>query len=282
MDEAALKKLLSDVRAKRQTVEQALRALKHLPFEDLGFAKVDHHRAIRCGFPEVVYCEGKTTEQVLAIVDRRLAGGGNILATRVTPEMARALLRKSRKASHNDVARTMTMRQQPARPAPGFVAIVCAGTSDLPVAEEARETCEIMDQPTRSFYDIGVAGIHRLLAHSAQLQEAKVVVVCAGMEGALASVVGGLVSCPVIGVPTSIGYGASFGGIAPLLTMLNSCAAGVSVVNIDNGFGAGYIAALISRRGADTAATVTEKPAQSAKRATKRKTSRPVAGRKRR
>jgi len=282
MDEAAIRKLLANVRAKRQTVEKAFQELKHLPFEDLGFAKVDHHRAIRCGFPEVVYCEGKTTEQVLAIVDRRLADGGNILATRVTPEMARALCRQSRKACHNDIARTITIRQQPARPAPGFVAIVCAGTSDLPVAEEARETCEIMDQPTRSFYDVGVAGIHRLLAHSAELQEAGAVVVCAGMEGALASVVGGLVRCPVIGVPTSIGYGASFGGIAPLLTMLNSCAAGVSVVNIDNGFGAGYIAALIGRGGTDTAATATKKAVQAAKRVTKRKTKRPRAGRKQR
>ena len=196
--------------------------------------------------------------------------------------MARALRRKFRKARHNDIARTITVRQQPARPPPGFVAIVCAGTSDLPVAEEARETCEIMDQPTRSFYDVGVAGIHRLLAHSVELQEARAVVVCAGMEGALASVVGGLVRCPVIGVPTSIGYGASFGGIAPLLTMLNSCASGVSVVNIDNGFGAGYIAALIGQSGTETAATATKETPRTTKRATKPKTKRPSAGRKQR
>lgn len=247
MDEAAIRKVLADVRAKRRTVDQAVAQLKHLPFEDLGFAKVDHHRAIRCGFPEVIYCEGKTTEQIVAITGKRLAGGGNLLATRASPDVARAVRRRFRKASYNALARTLTFRQQPPVSAAGFVAVVCAGTSDLPVAEEARETCEIMDQPTRKFYDVGVAGIHRLLAHSAELQQAQAVVVCAGMEGALASVVGGLVRCPVIGVPTSIGYGASFGGIAPLLTMLNSCAAGVSVVNIDNGFGGGYIAALIAR-----------------------------------
>ncbi|HOW70636.1 MAG TPA: nickel pincer cofactor biosynthesis protein LarB [Phycisphaerae bacterium] len=247
MDEAAIKNLLVDVRAKRRTVDQAVAQLRHLPFEDLGFAKVDHHRAIRCGFPEVIYCEGKTTEQIVAIAGKRLAGGGNLLATRANPNVARTVRRRFRKAIYNPTARTLTVRQQPPAPARAFVAVVCAGTSDLPVAEEARETCEIMDQPTRKFYDVGVAGIHRLLAHSAELQQAGAVVVCAGMEGALASVVGGLVCCPVIGVPTSIGYGASFGGIAPLLTMLNSCAAGVSVVNIDNGFGGGYIAALIAR-----------------------------------
>ena len=247
MDETALRTLLADVRAGRRSVDQAIKTLRHLPFEDIGFAKVDHHRAIRCGFPEVVYCQGKRTEQVVAIVGRRMAGGGNLLATRATPEVARAVRRRFRKAVYNEVARTIVIRRTPPRPAAGFAAIVCAGTADLPVAEEARETCEIMDQPTRSFHDVGVAGIHRLLAHSAELAEAQAVVVCAGMEGALPSVVGGLVSCPVIAVPTSIGYGAHLGGLAPLLTMLNSCAAGVSVVNIDNGFGAGYIAALIGR-----------------------------------
>ena len=247
MNEDKLRKLLAKVRAGKRTIDQAVEDLKHLPFEDLGFAKVDHHRAIRCGFPEVVYCEGKKTNQIVAIIERRLAGGGNLLATRASAEVARIVRRKFRKARYNAMARTITIRQQPPRQTPGFVAIACAGTSDLPVAEEARETCEIIDQPTRQFYDVGVAGLHRLLAHSAELQQAKVVVVCAGMEGALASVVGGLVKCPVIGVPTSVGYGASFQGIAPLLTMLNSCSAGVSVVNIDNGFGAGYIAAIISR-----------------------------------
>jgi len=250
MNEQMLRQLLTAVRTGRTSVDEALRAMQHMPFEDLGFAKVDHHREIRCGFPEVIYCEGKTTAQIVAIIRRRLAGGGNLLATRASAGTARAIQRRFRKARYNPVAKTITLRQQPPLPNDGFVAVVCAGTSDLPVAEEARETCEIMDQPTRNFYDVGVAGIHRLLAHSAEIQQARAVVVCAGMEGALASVVGGLVRCPVIGVPTSVGYGASFGGIAPLLTMLNSCAAGVSVVNIDNGFGAGYIAALIGRASA--------------------------------
>ncbi|NLE62115.1 MAG: nickel pincer cofactor biosynthesis protein LarB [Planctomycetes bacterium] len=257
MHESSLRRLLEQVRLGRRSVDKAIDDLKHLPFEDLGFAKVDHHRSIRCGFPEVIYCEGKTIEQVLAIVKHRLAGGGNLLATRADPKMARAVRRRFPKAYYNPTARTITMRQLPSPAAAGltsrgkassdFVAIACAGTSDLPVAEEARETCEIMDQATRQFYDVGVAGIHRLLAHSAELSQARAVVVCAGMEGALASVVGGLVSCPVIAVPTSVGYGASFSGLAPLLTMLNSCAAGVAVVNIDNGFGAGYMAALICR-----------------------------------
>jgi len=262
MDESILRGLLADVRAGRRTIDQAVEQLRRLPFEDLGFAKVDHHRALRCGFPEVVYCEGKQTDQVVAVVRSRLAGGGNLLATRASPEVARAVKRKFPRSRYNKIARTITVRQKPAprRPAAPrgravrdtdkFVAVVCAGTADLPVAEEVRETCEIMDQRTRQFYDVGVAGIHRLLAHAGQLSKARVVVVCAGMEGALPSVVGGLVACPVIAVPTSVGYGASLGGLAPLLTMLNSCAAGVCVVNIDNGFGAGYIAALICRVGA--------------------------------
>lgn len=250
MDSARLKKLLSDVRAGRRSVDQAMDDLRHLPFEDLGFAKVDHHRSIRCGFPEVIYCQGKRTDQVITIAQRRLAGGGNLLGTRATPEVAAAVAKVIPDARYNDLARTFAVRRQQAVPVDGFVAIVCAGTADMPVAEEARETCEIMDQPTRQFYDVGVAGIHRLLAHSVELCQARAVVVCAGMEGALPSVVGGLVSCPVIAVPTSVGYGAHFGGLAPLLTMLNTCASGVSVVNIDNGFGAGYIAALIGRGGA--------------------------------
>ena len=262
MHEVSLRRLLEQVRHGRRSVDQAIGDLKHMPFEDLGFAKVDHHRAIRCGFPEVIYCEGKTIQQVVTVMKHRLAGGGNLLATRVDVAMAKAVRKRFPKARYNEIARTITIRQTPAPASSGdqgsassdFVAIACAGTSDLPVAEEARETCEIMDQPARRFYDVGVAGIHRLLVHSAELGQAKAVVVCAGMEGALASVVGGLVSCPVIAVPTSIGYGASFGGLAPLLTMLNSCAAGVAVVNIDNGFGAGYMAALICRTARQAAA----------------------------
>jgi len=251
MEESELRKLLGRVRHKSLSIGDAVDELKLLPFEDLGFAKLDHHRSIRCGFPEVIYCEGKTTEQVVAIIQRRVAGGGNVLATRASAEVVRAVKRKVRKVQYNKTARTISIRQKKATRRDDFAAIVCAGTSDLPVAEEARETCEIMDQPTKCFYDVGVAGIHRLLAHSEALSKARVVVVCAGMEGALASVVGGLVACPVIAVPTSVGYGASFHGLAPLLTMLNSCAAGVSVVNIDNGFGAGYIAALICRAAAN-------------------------------
>lgn len=247
MDAHALRALLVELQARRKTVDQALEELKLLPFEDLGFAKVDHHRSLRCGFPEVIYCEGKRTEQVVAIAERRLAGGGNLLATRAVPAVARAMKRRFRKACYNELARTITLRQQPPGPSAGFVAVVCAGTSDMYAAEEARETCEIMDQPTRQFYDVGVAGLHRLLAQSNELRQARAIVVCAGMEGALPSVVGGLVACPVIAVPTSVGYGASLGGLAALLSMLNTCASGVAVVNIDNGFGAGYIAALIGR-----------------------------------
>src|SRR5688500_12056455 len=251
MDERALRQLLADFQFKRRSADQVIEELKHLPFEDLGFAKVDHHRALRCGFPEVVYCEGKRPEQVVAIIERRLSGGGNLLATRASAPLAKLVRRRFRSAQYNDMARTITIRQCEPVPASGFVAIVCAGTSDMPVAEEARETCEIMDQPTRQIYDVGVAGIHRLLAKSAELSHARAIVVCAGMEGALPSVVGGLVAGPVIAVPTSIGYGASLGGIAALLAMLNTCASGVAVVNIDNGFGAGYMAALIGRAGAE-------------------------------
>ena len=291
MEESLLRQLLADVCAKRRTIDEAVDQLKRLPFEDLGFAKVDHHRAIRCGFPEVIYCEGKQIDQVVAVAEARLAGGGHLLATRASPEVARAVRRKFGQAHYNRIARTITIRRATkprpgstahpptTRPCGGFVAIVCAGTADMPVAEEARETCEIMDQPTRQFYDVGVAGIHRLLAHARELSQARVVVVCAGMEGALPSVVGGLVACPVIAVPTSVGYGASLGGIAPLLTMLNSCAAGVSVVNIDNGFGAGYIAALICRIGhgpasdePSPAARPRRAPAAKKKRGTGKKT----------
>jgi len=253
---AALRKLLLQVRAGRLDIESALARLRHMPFEDIGFAKVDHHRAIRCGFPEVVYCAGKTTKQVVAILERRARAGGNILATRAEPAVFAAVRKKFRKARYNELGRTICIRRHAAELSRGTIAIVSAGTSDLPVAEEARETAEIMDQRTQTFYDVGVAGIHRLLAHSAEIRQANVVVVVAGMEGALASVVGGLVDAPVIAVPTSIGYGASFHGLAPLLTMLNSCAAGVAVVNIDNGFGAAYLAALINRL-ADASARAT-------------------------
>ncbi len=248
MDEIALRHLLEAVRGGHLTTDEALTRLRSLPFEDLGFAKVDHHRAVRCGFPEVIYCQGKSPEQVARIFVSAAQFGGNVLGTRASAEHAQAVRAELPTAVFDPTARTIALRQREAAPADGVIAIVAAGTSDLPVAEEARITAEIMDQTTRTMYDVGVAGIHRLLAHSRELQSASVVIVVAGMEGALASVVGSLVDCPVIAVPTSVGYGASFGGLAALLAMLNSCAAGVAVVNIDNGFGAGHIAALINRR----------------------------------
>jgi hypothetical protein len=244
-----LRKLLDSVSRGEVSVDDALGRLRHLPFEELGFANVDHHRALRCGFPEVIFCSGKSAEQVAAIFGRLVAAGGNVLATRATAEQFEAVHRQFPTAHYNELARCVTLRQVPAKPCTGAIALVTAGTSDMPVVEEARVTCEIMDQQVRGFYDVGVAGIHRLLAHAQALREARVVVVAAGMEGALASVVGGLVEAPVIAVPTSVGYGASFHGLAPLLTMLNSCAPGVAVVNIDNGFAAGFLASIINRLG---------------------------------
>ena len=248
MTEQALRKLLESVRKGEQSIDEAIAKLRVMPFEDIGFAKIDHHRSIRCGFPEVIYCEGKSADQVAAIFDRCAQAGSNIIATRASHTVYDAVAHTYPKAEYNETARSITLRQQEQMTYPGTIAILAAGTSDLPVAEEARVTAEMMDQTTATFYDVGVAGIHRLLAYSEALQAARVAVVVAGMEGALASVVGGLVDCPVIAVPTSIGYGASFQGLAALLGMLNSCASGVTVVNIDNGFGAGYTAALINRR----------------------------------
>ena len=248
MTEDSLRALLQSVRSQEQSVDEAIARLRSMPFEDLGFAKIDHHRAIRCGFPEVIYCEGKAIDQVAEIFDCCARSGANLLATRASNEVHDAITKSHPNARYHETARTITLRQQDAVPSAGTIAIVSAGTSDLPVAEEARVTAEIMDQRTNCFYDVGVAGIHRLLAYSEALQAANVLVVVAGMEGALPSVVGGLVDCPVIAVPTSVGYGASFGGLAALLAMLNSCASGVTVVNIDNGFGAGYTASLINRR----------------------------------
>ena len=249
MNESDVRALLESVQSGERSIDEAVRRLRSLPFEDLGFAKIDHHRSIRCGFPEVIYCEGKSTAQIVAIFERCAVTGCNLLATRASREVFDAIAAQHAGAEYNEPARTVTLPQREAEPPTDTTAIVAAGTSDLGVAEEARVTAEIMDQTTATFYDVGVAGIHRLLAHSAELQAASVAVVVAGMEGALASVVGGLVDYPVVAVPTSIGYGASFHGLAALLAMLNSCAAGVTVVNIDNGFGAGYTAALINRRG---------------------------------
>jgi NCAIR mutase (PurE)-related protein len=228
-------------------VEAALHRLRNLPFEDLDFARIDHHRALRCGFAEVVFGQGKTDEQIEDIFQRLAATGTNVLATRVPPSAARRIRTRFPNAEYHELPRALTLRQRARCESAGFIGVVAAGTGDLPVAEEARVTAELMDQSTQTFYDVGVAGLHRLLAESVDLRRANVLIVVAGMEGALPSVVGGLVEAPVIAVPTSVGYGASLGGIAALLAMLNTCAAGVSVVNIDNGFGAGYQAAMINR-----------------------------------
>jgi hypothetical protein len=247
MTEESLRVLLAAVRAGEQTIDEAIARLRAMPFEDIGFAKIDHHRSIRCGFPEVIYCAGKSTEQVSDIFSCCAAGGANVLATRASVADFAAVAQVHPAAQYDKTARTITLRQRDKIAAEGTIAIVSAGTSDMPIAEEARITAEMMDQATTTFYDVGVAGLHRLLAYSQELQSASVAIVVAGMEGALASVVGGLVDCPVIAVPTSVGYGASFQGVAALLAMLNSCASGVTVVNIDNGFGAGYSASLINR-----------------------------------
>jgi NCAIR mutase (PurE)-related protein len=243
-----IERLLRDVRAGRLSVAEAVERLRGLPFEDLGFAKVDTHRELRTGFPEVIYCAGKTVEQVVAIARRVRDRHRLALATRCTPEMYEAAKKAFPDVACHETARIMVIgkpRPAPARSRP--VAVVTAGTADQPVAEEAVVTAETMGCRVERIYDVGVAGLHRLLGHHDQLQKARVIIVVAGMEGALASVVGGLVSAPVVAVPTSVGYGASFEGLSALLTMLNSCAAGVVVVNIDNGFGAGYFAALLVR-----------------------------------
>jgi hypothetical protein len=243
-----LKSLLDRVAAGDLSVPAALKHLAHFPFEDLGFAKVDHHRRLRCGYPEVIFCPSKTVDQVVEIAKAIAAQGETILASRADQNVATALAREFPAARYNLVGRTVVVPgKNPIEKLPGLVAIVCAGTSDLAVSEEARETAEVLGCTTKSFSDVGVAGIHRLLAHGQELRAATVVIVIAGMEGALPSVVGGLVEAPVIAVPTSVGYGANLGGFTPLLAMLNSCSSGVTVVNIDNGFGAAYAAAQICR-----------------------------------
>jgi hypothetical protein len=247
MTEAELRKLLEQVQDGAATIESAVGRLRDLPFEDLAFAKVDHHRSIRCGFPEVIFCQGKTPDEVVQIFGKLVDRGGNVLATRVSPEQAAAIRGAYPGATLHDHARAVTLRQSEAARSTGTIAVVSAGTSDGAVAEEAAVTAEIMDQRVQRIYDVGVAGLHRLLASAEAVTSANVCVVVAGMEGALPSVVGGLVSKPVIAVPTSVGYGASFNGLAALLAMLNSCASGVGVVNIDNGFAAGYLAAQINR-----------------------------------
>jgi hypothetical protein len=248
MNEDQLRALLEDVRSGTADVDAAVRRMKHMPYEDLGFAKVDHHRALRHGMPEVVFGLGKTPGQVVAIAAKLLErGASNVLITRTTSAMAEVVERDLPGGEYFPASGAIRFWRDRTITGKGRIAVVCAGTSDIPVAEEAQVTAEVMGNEVDSIHDVGVAGIHRLISHSERLAEARVVVVCAGMEGALPSAVGGMVSVPVIAVPTSVGYGASFQGLAALLGMLNSCASNVTVVNIDNGFGAGYVASLINR-----------------------------------
>jgi NCAIR mutase (PurE)-related protein len=246
MSPASLLELLNQIRDGTVTAEQGAAKLAELPYEDIGFAKIDHHRPLRTGMPEVIYGAGKTDAQTVEIFDRMARRGGNVLATRVPESAAAAVRAQYPAATHNTAARTVSLRQQELPTLPGTIAVLCAGTSDLPVAEEARVTAELLGHHVATFYDVGVAGLHRLLTHLPALGEARVLIVCAGMEGALPSVVAGLVSAPVIAVPTSVGYGASFGGITALLGMLNACSPNIGVVNIDNGFGAACLAHSIS------------------------------------
>jgi NCAIR mutase (PurE)-related protein len=239
--------LLAEVQRGTVTPRQASARLATLPFEDIGHTRIDHHRTLRLGLPEVIYAAGKTPQQVAEIFSRIAAAGSDVLATRASSEAAATVLSLHPEAAYHPQARTITLKQSPASEPRGHIAVLCAGTSDLPVAEEAAITAELFNTRVTRLYDVGVAGLHRLLAVRDQLAEANAVIVCAGMEGALPSVVGGLVGVPVLAVPTSVGYGASFAGAAALLGMLNSCSPNVCVVNIDNGFGAAYTATLIAR-----------------------------------
>jgi len=249
MDIKILEQLLEEVQRGRLPVAEALERLRHLPFENLGFARVDHHRQLRQGFPEVVFAAGKSVSQIRGILVALQPQNDNILVTRLAPEKAAALLPEFPEGRYHPDSQVLTIsRGEIPDRGRGMIVVLSAGTSDIPVAEEALLTAQIMGHRVEALYDVGVAGLHRLLAHQELLSRATCFIVVAGMDGALPSVVGGLVDRPVIAVPTSIGYGASFGGLAALLTMLNSCATGVAVVNIDNGFGAGCLAALINRK----------------------------------
>lgn len=247
MDADQLRNLLEEVRTGAMPVENALDRMRHLPFEDLGYAKLDHHRSLRHGITEVIFGKGKTPAQITEIAGRLLEKSRNLLITRANADIASQLQKVFPETEYFGLSGAVRIWRDRTIHGKGKLAVVCAGTSDIPVAEETKVTAEVMGNEVEALYDVGVAGIHRLIAHSEQLMAARVVVVVAGMEGALPSVVGGLVSAPVIAVPTSIGYGASFQGVAALLGMLNSCASNVAVVNIDNGFGAGYVASLINR-----------------------------------
>jgi NCAIR mutase (PurE)-related protein len=247
LDSEELKVLLGNIKDGSVTVDEGVDKLKELPFKDLGFAKIDNHREIRVGYPEVIYCAGKTIEQVKNIVECMLSTGNNILGTRATYDMYLAVKEICSDAVYNDMAKTIVVKRKEKKAPDSYIAVVTGGTSDMPVAEEAAITADVLGNRVERIYDVGVAGIHRLLNNIDLIRGAKVVIVIAGMEGALASVVGGLIDKPLIAVPTSVGYGANFGGISALLSMLNSCASGVSVVNIDNGFGAAYVASMINR-----------------------------------
>ena len=246
MNETLIRELLTDVRQGRMNIDEAMARLRALPFVDLDFAKVDSHRSLLRGFPEVVYCEGKRIDHIVTILQELASGSGPVLATRASPLVFEAVQAVLPEARYNDLGRTIVYEPQPLPKRSGTILVITAGTADLPVAEEAAVTADVMGNPVERLSDVGVSGLHRLLAHMERLITASVLIVVAGMEGALPSVVGGLVRRPVIAVPTSVGYGASFGGVAALLGMLNSCASGVTVVNIDNGFGAGYAASLMN------------------------------------
>jgi NCAIR mutase (PurE)-related protein len=248
MNPEDLKRLLTDVQERRLNVERALKALKSLPFEDIGCAQIDHHRHLRQGAPETIFGAGKTVAQIRAIMEKMREKRNNILVTRLDANKVPSLRKVFPKAKYNPQSRTLTLVSRPIQAlGKGTILVVCAGTSDIPVAEEAMVTARMMGNRVDHLYDVGVAGIHRLMSRREKLFDAHVLIVVAGMEGALPSVVGGLVDRPVIAVPTSVGYGSNFGGITALLAMLNSCASGIAVVNIDNGYGAAHIASLINR-----------------------------------
>jgi NCAIR mutase (PurE)-related protein len=247
LNEDTLKQLLDDFKSGKKTESDVLDELRHLPFEDIGFAKVDHHRSLRSGFPEVVYGGGKTDEQILAIAEKIIKKRNDFLVTRIGPEVGRKLKERYSDGEYNETARIFAIEAKE-KPRFGYVLVISAGTSDIPVAEEAAITAELFGCGVDRIYDVGVAGVHRLLAYQSMIEAADVVIVAAGMEGALASVVAGIAAAPVVALPTSVGYGANFEGLSALLGMLNSCASGISVVNIDNGFGAGCVAASICSR----------------------------------
>ncbi len=249
MHERKVRKLLNDIKDKRMTVGKAISELKFMPFEDIGFAKIDHHRSLRKGFPEVVFCSNKTKEQAVAILKKLSSKNLDVIATRASKEMFEEVKKHIKNSQYNSISKTIIIKNSKNKKTKGKILVLSAGTSDISVAEEAVVVAEAMGNKVEKIYDVGVAGLHRLLENRKKLEEASVIIVVAGMDGVLPSVVSGLIGKPIIAVPTSVGYGASFEGIAPLLTMLNSCSPGVVVVNIDNGFGAGYFASMINSNG---------------------------------